>query len=309
MKKLQITGEGFESTKRHFIVIIIKRFIIPLIYIWPIYTAINTLNFHPKVYRIIEIVYIMLAIFLFVKVANAAVNFLMTMYIEKTRTEDQAKKIRPLLSFINFFIWIVGALLLLSNLGFDISAVIAGLGIGGIAIALAAQAMLGDLFSYFVIFFDQPFELGDFIVFDDKKGTIEKIGIKSTQIRSLTGEIIVISNSSLTNSRIHNFRKLEKRRVVFTIGVTYQTTYEKLQSIPAMIKNIIESFTKTKFDRSHFMNYNNSSLDFETVYFIETADYIEYMNIHQGILLAIYKSFEENKIEFAYPTQTIYLNK
>jgi small-conductance mechanosensitive channel len=197
----------------------------------------------------------------------------------------------------------------LDNLGFEIATIVAGLGISGIAVALAAQAILGDLFSYFVIFFDKPFEIGDFIIFDDKKGVIEKIGIKSTKIRSLSGEVVVVSNSNLTNARLHNYKKMERRRVAFTIGVTYQTKAEHLKYIPGKIQEVIEGLELTEFDRCHFNNYGNFSLDFETVYYVLSNDYKIYMDIQQEINLTLYENFAEKGIEFAYPTQTLYLNK
>ena len=197
----------------------------------------------------------------------------------------------------------------MDNLGFDISAVIAGLGIGGIAIALAAQAILGDLFSYFVIFFDRPFEVGDFIVVGDKVGTVEYTGIKTTRIRALSGEQMVFSNTDLTNSRIHNFKKMERRRVVFSLGVIYQTTADQLEEIPKIVRGIIEKQNDTTFDRGHFKSYGDFSLNFEFVYFVIGSDYVKYMDTQQAINMEIYRTFEQKGIEFAYPTQTLFVSK
>ncbi|MDZ7764472.1 MAG: mechanosensitive ion channel family protein [Melioribacteraceae bacterium] len=171
----------------------------------------------------------------------------------------------------------------------------------------AAQAILGDLFSYFVIYFDRPFELGDFVVFDDKIGVIEKIGIKSTRIRTLRGEMLVTSNSNLTNAHLHNFKQMERRRVTFKVGVVYQTKADQLTEIPKIIKQIIDDNELATFDRAHFFQYADFSLDFETVYYVETNDYIKYMDAQQEINLKIYKEFEERGIEFAYPTRTLYM--
>ncbi|MCK4428221.1 MAG: mechanosensitive ion channel family protein, partial [candidate division Zixibacteria bacterium] len=193
--------------------------------------------------------------------------------------------------------------------GFKISTVIAGLGIGGIAVALAAQAILGDLFSYFSILFDRPFEVGDFIILDDYLGTIEHIGIKTTRVRSLGGEQLVFSNADLTNSRLRNYKRMAKRRVVFKLGVTYQTTLEQVKEIPTIIKNIIQNITDTVFDRAHFSSYGDFSLVFETVYYVLSRDYNKYMNIQQEINFAIKEEFEKRGIEFAYPTQTLFLEK
>jgi small-conductance mechanosensitive channel len=197
----------------------------------------------------------------------------------------------------------------MDNLGFEISAVIAGLGIGGIAVALAAQAVLGDLFSYFSILFDKPFELGDFVIVDGHMGTIEHIGIKTTRIRSLGGEQLIFSNTDLTGSRLRNYKRMEQRRIVFKLGVTYQTPIEKLKGIPSVIKNIITNIEETRFDRAHFSGFGDFSLDFEVVYHVLTGDYNRYMDTQQDINLQIAEEFERQGIEFAYPTQTLFLEK
>jgi small-conductance mechanosensitive channel len=202
-------------------------------------------------------------------------------------------------------IWVVVLLLTLDNLGINITALIAGLGIGGIAIALAVQNILGDLFASLSITFDKPFVVGDFLVVGDFMGTVENIGIKSTRLRSLTGEQIVMSNADLLSSRMRNFQRMRERRIVFTLGVTYETPRERLQRIPALVRQIIESQEQVRFDRCHFARFGVSSLDFETVYFVLTADFNRYMDIQQNVNFAIHAAFEERGIEFAYPTQKL----
>ena len=198
-------------------------------------------------------------------------------------------------------------LLILANLGVDVTALIAGLGVGGIAVALAAQNILGDLFASLSIVLDKPFVLGDFIVVGDMMGTVEKIGLKTTRVRSLSGEQLVFSNNDLLSSRIRNFKRMFERRVVFSLGVTYQTPRDKLAAIPAMIREIVESQEHTRFDRSHFKDFGGSSLNFETVYYVTRPDFNLSMDIQQAINLAIYERFANLDIEFAYPTQTIYV--
>ena len=197
----------------------------------------------------------------------------------------------------------------LDNLGVKISAVVASLGIGGIAVALAAQTILGDLFSYFLILFDKPFEIGDFIIVGDKMGVVEYIGIKTTRIRALGGEQLIISNTDLTNSRVHNFKKMERRRVVFKLGVTYQTSAHNLKMIPQLIKGIIDKQVDATFDRGHFANYGDFSLNYEFVYYVTGPDHTKYMDIQQAINLSIFEAFATEKIEFAYPTQTLIVNR
>jgi len=206
-------------------------------------------------------------------------------------------------------LWAVVVLFTFDNLGIRVTALVAGLGVGGIAIALAVQNILGDLFASLSIVLDKPFVMGDFVIVGDFMGTVEHVGLKTTRVRSLSGEQIVFSNNDLLSSRLRNYGRLRERRVVFTIGVTYQTPRSKLQKIPGMIKETIEAQEKTRFDRSHFKSYGAFSLDFETVYYVLGADYALYMDIQQAINLRIHELFENEAIEFAYPTQTIFVEK
>ncbi len=204
-------------------------------------------------------------------------------------------------------LWVLVGLLILRNLGIDITALVAGLGVGGIAVALAVQNILGDLFASMSIVLDKPFVIGDFIIVDNYLGTVEYIGLKTTRIRSLSGEQIVFSNTDLLGSRVRNYKRMYERRVLFSLGVTYQTPYEKLAAIPAMIRETIESLEDTRFDRAHFQKYGDFALIYEIVYFVRLPDYNVYMDRQQAINLAIFKRFTEEGIEFAYPTQTLYL--
>ena len=206
-------------------------------------------------------------------------------------------------------LWALVVLLALNNLGIKVTALVAGLGISGIAVALAVQNILGDLFASLSIVFDRPFVIGDFIIVGDQMGTVEHVGLKTTRVRSISGEQIVFSNTDLLGSRIRNYRRMNERRIVFALGVTYQTPADKLEAIPAMIREIIESRDQIRFDRCHFKAYGAFSLDFETVYYVLDRDYALYMDIQQAINLAIFRRFEEEGIEFAYPTQTLFVEK
>jgi len=305
IKRIESTGtEGVLGTK--FLVKITSRFIIPLFYLLALYFAFGFIEVPASAGKVLKVIYLVITVWIVIKFARSVIEFVINKYAQETGKEDTVRKFRPLVAFVSFTFYIIGILFILDNLGFQISTVIAGLGIGGIAIALAAQAILGDLFSYFVIYFDKPFELGDFIRVDDKAGTIERIGIKSTKIRSLSGELLILSNSNLTNSRVHNFKQMFRRRVVFTFGVVYQTKPEQLEEIPNIVKGIIDEYPNATFDRSHFFRYGDFSLDFETVFFVETNEYVKYMDIQQDINLKIYKEFEQRGIQFAYPTRTVY---
>lgn len=206
-------------------------------------------------------------------------------------------------------LWIIGALLVLSNVGINITSLIAGLGIGGIAIAFALQNILTDLFSSFAIYFDKPFQIGDFIVVGADSGTVEKIGIKSTRIRARSGEELIVSNKELTTVRVQNFKRLTERRSVFSLGVLYETPSSKLKKIPLIVKEIINSTPKTRFDRTHFKSFGDSALSFEVSYYVGSGDYKEFMDIQEKINFGILEAFEKEGISFAYPTQTLHLTK
>ena len=289
---------------------LLEKSLLPLAYFGLFIMAVKTLTLPVNVDKGINILSAVVITFLATKIIISTVKFILHTYAKKSgESEKQEKQLKGISGLINFVIWIIALVFLLDNLGVKVSAVVAGLGIGGIAVALAAQAILGDLFSYFVIFFDRPFEVGDFIIVGDKVGAVEYIGIKTTRVKAIGGEQLVFSNTDLTNSRIHNFKKMEKRRVVFKIGVIYQTPADKLKTIPSTVKEIISKIPDTTFDRGHLSGFGDFSINFEFVYFVDGADYNKYMDIHQSISLNIYEQFEKEGIEFAYPTQTLFLNK
>lgn len=213
---------------------------------------------------------------------------------------------RAFLPVIKAAAWLLAAVFILDNLGFEVSALLAGLGVAGVAVGFAAQAVLGDLFSYFSILLDRPFRIGDFITLGEHMGVIEHIGLKTTRIRSLGGEQIVLSNSDLTGSRVRNYRRMTRRRVSFAFGVVYQTPADKLEEIPSLVRAAVEAVDKATFDRAHFLAFGESSLDFEVVFYVESPDYNVYMDVRQAINLALVRAFEARGVAFAYPTRTLY---
>jgi small-conductance mechanosensitive channel len=232
-------------------------------------------------------------------------------YYKTTKINTDAGAITTLNSvgfLLRILLWIILLLIALDNFGVNVTTLIAGLGIGGIAVALAVQNILSDLFASFSIVLDKPFVIGDFIIVDDLLGTVEYVGIKTTRIRSLSGEQLIFSNADLLKSRIRNFKRMYERRVVFSISIVYQTPIEKIEAIPLMIRRIIEDQGPVRFDRAHFKEYGTYSLNFEIVYWIKDPDYNIYMDTQQAINIAIYKLFREADIEFAYPTQIIKTN-
>ncbi len=251
------------------------------------------------------------AAFLLIIAAQKFIDYGAEKIIKKRKKgESDNTEIIKLLSVIaKILLWVVAVLLILSNLGYNITSLIAGLGIGGIAVAFALQNILGDIFSSFSIYFDKPFKPGDSITVSGHTGVVKKIGIKSTRIQTLQGEELIMSNSELTKASVQNFGLMERRRVVFSVGVTYGAPAEKLKRIPDMIRKIIAAQAETEVDRIHFKAFGDSSLIYEIVYYVGTGDYNKYMDIQQAINLAIVDKFEEEKIAIAYPTQTVYVKK
>jgi small-conductance mechanosensitive channel len=243
--------------------------------------------------------------------ADALVVNLIKRLVEKKTREDVSSvaMITMFGSVSRVAVWSVVILLALDNIGINVTALVAGLGIGGVAIALASQNVLGDLFASISIVLDKPFVIGDFIIIGDMLGSVEHIGIKTTRVRSLSGEQLVFSNNDLLNSRIRNYKRMDERRIVFSIGVVYQTPYEKLGAIPGMVREIVEAQEQTRFDRAHFSKYGDFALIYEIVYNVKIPDYNAYMDIQESINLEIYRKFQEQGIEFAYPTQTVFVSK
>lgn len=205
--------------------------------------------------------------------------------------------------------WAAILLVALDNLGVQITTLIAGLGVGGVAVALAIQSILGDVFCSLSILLDEPFEIGDFIVVGELAGTVERVGVKTTRIRSLGGEQLVFANSDLVGSRIRNYKRMRERRICFEFGVTYQTTAEQAAEIPGVVRRIIDSLDSTRFDRAHFKAFGDSALVFEVVYFVLAPDYNAYMDTQQTINLALMRELARHGISFAYPTHTVYLQE
>ncbi len=306
--RLKTWAQGTLNSIDDFVFVTIEKSIIPIIFIAIVYSAISYLNIPKKIMDKIGVLTWILIMFYILRSVTSVIKQLIIGSVKHTdQNEARKKQANGLILIINIIIWIIGFIFLLDNLGYNIKTLIAGLGIGGIAIALATQTILGDLFSYFVIYFDKPFEIGDYIAFDDKGGVVEYIGIKTTRLRTLSGEQLVCSNKYLTDSRVHNFRRMEIRRVVFKLGIAYDTHVETIKEIPAIVKNIIESENDLRYDRGHFMSLGKSTLDFEFVYYVLSADYNLYMDRQQSIFIKIFKEFNDRKINLAYPTQTVYL--
>jgi len=287
----------------------------PFYFLIALYFGIKVLTLPEIVFKILYVLFLVVIIFEIIRASEKLLNYFISGYLVqsnkdnvKSRQSSQAM-MKTLQVVIRIILWVVGLMLLLSNLGVNVNSVIASLGIGGIAVALALQNILTDVFSSFAIHMDKIFQIGDYIVVGSDGGVVEKIGLKTTRIRTLQGEELVISNRELTSARVQNFRKMEERRIVFNLGVIYGTSATKLVAIPKMVENIIQPEKLARFDRCYFVEFGDFSLIFEVVLYIKSPDYEYYLKTRHRINLEIYQQFDKESIEFAYPTQTILVNK
>lgn len=299
LKKLKKLAALSETDLDDLVIKEVDKFILPIMGFLFVYWGIGYLVVSAKAAHVVDGITAVIIAFFAIRLISSTLQIILESRIRKQENGDaKIKQVSGLMIIINIVIWVLGSVFLFDNLGYNVSALLTGVGIGGIAIALAAQNIIGDLFNYFVIFFDKPFEVGDSINVDDKNGTIEYIGLKTTRLRANTGEQIIIANSDLTKSRVHNFKRQETRRAQFTITVTYDTPNEKLEQLPDLIKTIITSTEDTRFDRAHFARFTEYGLVFEVVYFVTVADYMRYMDIQQYINLKLIEVFKEKEILF-----------
>lgn len=276
-----------------------------------LYAGASALELPARLDRLLENVAMVALVVQFVVWTNRWVLRWLALRADAVRAIDPAATTTVnLLGFIaRVVVWALGLLIGLDQLGFNVTALVAGLGIGGIAVALAMQNILGDLFASMAIVLDKPFRVGDFIIVNDQPGTVEKVGLKTTRVKSLWGEQLVFANAKLLNSDIKNYKRLQERRIAFGVGVTYETPLEKLRAIPGWLKAAVEAQPDVRFDRAHFKAYGDFSLDFEIVYYVLGPEFNLYMDRQQAINLAIFAKFAAEGVQFAYPTRTLYLRQ
>ncbi len=269
----------------------------------------SLLNLHitPTIDKGISL-FITLAVFIQIGLwADTVFQLIADNWVRRSGNISPASTIANLIKFsLKLVAWILTILLFLDNIGINVTTLVAGLGIGGIAVALAVQNILGDLLCSLSIALDEPFQVGDNIALGNITGVVERIGIKSTRIRSSSGELIIVSNSDLVKGQIKNFKKMEERRIVFSTSVVYETSLEKLEQIPVIMKEIIESQKNIRFDRSHLMTLGDSAIIFDTVYHVKSSNFAVYAEAQQAINFQLIKQFQKHGIEFAYPTQMQY---
>lgn len=290
------------------VVTIIRTIRPPFYWYVSFYIALKYLRIEGLAARTVDLVLITWLVYQVVLALSILIDFYMEQRLSKSDRGAQAA-IQLVHSLAGVGLWLLGGLFLLQNFGVNVTSLVAGLGIGGIAIALAAQSVLADLFSSLAIFFDKPFVPGDFIELNGNKGTVQKIGIKTTRIRALNGEEIIVPNREVTGVVVKNIGRRKERRVVFRIGIVYETLTDKVKMVPELIREVIEAQEQTEFDRVHLKELAESALSFEVVYHIKSKDYEVYMDINQQVLLGIKEAFERHNIEIAYPTRMVYVNK
>ncbi|MCK4635989.1 MAG: mechanosensitive ion channel [Candidatus Moranbacteria bacterium] len=306
LKKLDILSK---KTKNDIddVIIEIVRGIKPKFYIvLSIYISLQVLSLSEMAVKIISAIFIFIVIFQITSSLQLLINFLAQKFSgNNEESGEHTKSAAHLLgTIVTFFIWVIGILMILSNVGVNVSSLLAGIGIGGLAIAFALKEILADLFASFSIYFDKPFKAGDVIAIGNDKGKVKKIGIKTTRVLVSTGEEIIISNQDLTSARVYNFRKLERRRVSFLIKVVRSTSLEKLKMINDLVEEIVNNIENIEFSRCHFKMIDEWSHTFEMIYYVNSRSHSEYLEAHQEFNFTLCEKLREAKIELAYPTQT-----
>lgn len=305
--RLKILADRTKTLIDDFFVSLLESMKLPFYIVIAFYTALQFLVLHPAVKKIIDAAFVIGIVYQLITVGIIFLDYTLTKKASEANGSNMAHMKDLIQLVVKTGLWALGLLFILSNLGVDITSLVAGLGIGGIAVALAVQSILGDLFSYFAIYLDKPFVKGDLIIVGEQIGVVEKVGVKTTRMRALQGEEIVISNSELTSSRIQNFKKMEERRIVFSIGVVYETPLEKLEKIPGYVEDAVVATERARFVRAHLLALGDSAYVYEVVYYVQSTDYDDHMDVHQAILFRIIAAFTQESIEFAYPTQTLHL--
>ncbi len=306
-KKLDKLSEKPKFQILNFAYSIFKKTFYPIIYYGLLIGSLSALSLPEVIDKAVEYVGIILLTIAAIRFINSILDYWFELLQKKKETSAiQVQGLKGLFSVAKVIVWLIGILIAVQNMGYNVSTALAGFGLTGVAVVFAAQSILGDLFSYFSILFDKPFEPGDFIIIGEMSGTIQHIGVKTTRLTSLTGEQLIISNADLTNSRIKNYKRMVRRRIAYRLGFVYELNSEQLKEIPDLIKDIITNVPNVTFDRAHFVEYGAYSLNFEIVYYVNSNDYLDYMDAHQAINLEIKRVFDEKGFHFAFPTQTIY---
>ncbi len=311
VKKLAAAAKRSKNNMDDILLKIIEQTRIPLVFLAGIYGGSQALILPDTWVSTTQKIFFVIAALQVGLWMGGVINHLVTFREKKEANDKEGQTaVRAFGLFGKIIIWCIVGILTIQNVtGMKMDALVTSLGIGGIAVGLAVQNILKDLFSSLSIFMDKPFLVGDYIVVGDIGGTVQNIGLKSTRIKTLLGEEVIFSNSNILDSQIHNFRKLERRMVVTNIGVSTQTPHDVLQSLPALFENIIRAQGNVTFDRANLAEFGDYTYNFEIVYHIESPDYTLFMNIKEAIYLEIIKQLQEKQVDMPYPTRTVFLNK
>ena len=311
LKKLKNIAEKTKTDIDDTLISIIKSLKPHFYYLLSFYLATYFLNISDTFKIVIENILLIFVVYQISIALHILIDYILNKSMGEKKQEDLGVKaaMENVSKFAKFIVWILGLLLILSNLGVNITSLVAGLGVGGVAIAFALKSILADLFSSFAIYFDKPFKVGDAIQIGTDRGTVMKIGIMTTRLKTPQGEELVVSNQELISSRIQNFKKMEERRAYFSFGIIYETPIREIRNIPIYVKEVIESIESLRFGRAHFNRFDESALNFDVVYYVESNDYDLYADAQQEINLKIMEKFEEKGIEMAYPTHVVYTKK
>jgi small-conductance mechanosensitive channel len=305
----KITGKT-DNILTNKIIEIIDKYFVPITYFGLFYATLKEIQLNPSMVATVKTIVLILTTVYVTKFLVDTSRIIIYYYTEKYHTADSIieRNIRALFPAIRIIFWTLAIISILSNLGFDIKAIITGLGIGGVALALASQSILQDLFSYFAILFDQPFEISDLVSAGDFMGHVEHIGIKTTRIKALTGEQLILANTDLTSSRLRNFKRMERRQVILKLGVVYETDNKKLAEIPEIIEMAMKELKNITFDMAYFSDFGDFSLNFEVIYYVHSNELRLFRLAKNEVNLAIKNIFSQHQLKFAYPTQVHYLS-
>jgi small-conductance mechanosensitive channel len=314
LSKLRKASERTETDIDDFLITLVKHVKPPFYFVVSLFIAVQFLTLSGIISSIIFGAFVITVVIQIVLTLQKVIDYIIKKRLLKPGDEfdpDKEAIIRLTGKVLKASVWIFGGLMVLSNLGVNVTSLIAGLGIGGVAVAFAFKSVLEDVFASFSIFVDKPFRIGDFVgVSDKEQGTVEKIGIKSTRLRTVEGHELVMANKALTDSALMNFRsKQGERKIKFLLGVTYETPLEKLKKIPELITRVVEQHQNTKPVRVIFKEYADSSLNFEVVYAIDLNDNVDRFAVQNDVNYEIFEVFQREKIDFAYPTQTLFVQK
>lgn len=307
LKRLKLLAEKTKTDIDDTLIGIVRNLKPPFYGFLAFYLATKTLVLNDIAGRILDVILLIWLVYQVVRALGILIEYVARRFFDKDGDGEADAASALLAKLMRGALWALGGLFILQNLGINVTSLIAGLGVGGIAIAFALQNILEDLFSSFAIHFDKPFVVGDFIVLGDKKGTVERVGIKTTRIRSVQGEELVVSNKELTATQIQNFGAMEERRINFVFGLTYDTPPEKLRRVSKIVEEIIERVEKARFGRCFFKEFAESALEFNTVYFVESSDYQDYVKANEQIFIAMLERFSQEGIEMAFPTRTVHI--